>query len=262
MLKKRVIPILTFNGIALVKTKKFSNPRMVGNPIQSARVFNSRNVDELIFVDLKASSLNRNINLDMAKFVINECFMPVAIGGGIRTNEDINSLLKIGADKVVIKTSALSNPNFIKSAVSNFGAQAIVIAVDIKRVNNDYVIHHFDQKLGGGDAIDFIKKVEDLGAGELCVTDVDNDGVMEGFNLDLFAQVLENSKLPIIAVGGAGKPEDFSDLLKSQPSITGLGASSIFYYTQFTPFDIKSKIFEEGFPSRIFDQHLIAARNT
>jgi cyclase len=121
MLKTRIIPILTFNGFALVKTKKFDNPRMVGNPVQAARVYNSRGVDELIFIDIFATKQKRKINLKVAKDVIKECFMPVGIGGGISTIEDINDLLQIGADKVIIKQIALLNPSFITSAANFFG---------------------------------------------------------------------------------------------------------------------------------------------
>jgi cyclase len=130
MLKVRIIPILTFNGFGLVKTKKFTNPRMVGNPVQAARVYNSRGVDELVFVDIFASSQNRKVNLKLVADVIKECYMPVAIGGGIETIEDINNLLKIGADKVIIKTKALLDAKFIDEAVAFFGSQCISIAID------------------------------------------------------------------------------------------------------------------------------------
>ena len=131
MLKVRVIPILTFNGLSLVKTKQFKLPRIVGNPIQSARVFNSRDVDELVFIDIMASKMKRKINLNLVKNVIKECFMPVTIGGGISSFEDISDLLKIGADKVLIKTKALNDIDFIKNAVNYFGSQCISISVDV-----------------------------------------------------------------------------------------------------------------------------------
>ena len=136
MLKTRIIPILTFNGFALVKTKQFNNPRMVGNPVQAARVYNSRGVDELMFIDIFATKQNRKINLKIVKDVIKECFMPVGIGGGITTLEDINDLLQIGADKVVIKNVFFSNPEFIISAANFFGSQCISISIDvIKKMN-------------------------------------------------------------------------------------------------------------------------------
>ena len=140
MLKVRIIPVLTFNGLSLVKTKKFSFPRIVGNPVQAARVFNSRNVDELIFVDINASNQKRKINKNLVKKVIDECFMPVTIGGGIETFEDINEFLRIGADKVVIKTKAIKDSDFIRQAVSYFGSQCISIAVDAYKENDIYYI--------------------------------------------------------------------------------------------------------------------------
>ena len=140
MLKSRIIPILTFNGFGLVKTKQFNNPRTVGNPVQSARVYNSRGVDELVFLDIQASKQNRKINLKLVADVIKECFMPVSVGGGIQTIEDINNLLKIGADKVVIKTKALIDIEFIKQAVVFFGSHCICISIDAFKKNNEYFI--------------------------------------------------------------------------------------------------------------------------
>lgn len=254
MLKIRVIPILSFNGFALVKTKQFGNPRMVGNPTQVARVYNSRNVDELVFVDIFASKQKRKINLAVVKQVINECFMPVTIGGGIDSIEDIHNLLKIGADKVVLKSIALKNPNFIKEAVKVFGSQCIVVSVDVQRVDNEYKIYHNNEDtnvLAG----DFIKEMEDLGAGELFINDVNNDGMMNGFDIELFNVLCRDIKIPVIASGGAGKPEHFSDLLE-KVNITGVAGASIFHYTQFTPFDIKYAINQINLPVRLFDYHL------
>lgn len=253
-LKKRVIPVLTFNGFALVKTKQFDNPRMVGNPMQAARVYNSRNVDELIFADIYASKQNRKLNLAVAKQVINECFMPVTIAGGITSIDDINDLLKIGADKVAIKTAALHDPEFIRQAVKVFGSQCIVIAVDVLRTDDSLKVHFKDDN-NKTDAIEFIKNVEDLGAGELLVNDVLNDGMMRGFDLDMFSKITAATKLPVIACGGAGSPDDFPPLLKNK-NITGVAGASIFHYTQYTPFDIKYAIHNSGYPVRLFDYHL------
>jgi imidazole glycerol-phosphate synthase subunit HisF len=254
MLKIRIIPILSFNGFALVKTKQFENPRMVGNPTQVAKVYNSRNVDELVFVDIFASKQKRKINLGVVKQVINECFMPVTIGGGINSIDDINNLLKIGADKVVLKSIALENPSFIKEAVKIFGSQCIVVSVDVKTVNNEYKVYHHENNVNHL-ASDFIKEMEDLGAGELFINDVKNDGMMNGFDSQLFKVLSKDVNIPIIACGGASKPEDFSDLLE-EVSVTGVAGASIFHYTQFTPFDIKYAINQINLPVRLFDYHL------
>lgn len=250
MLKKRVIPVLSFNGFGLVKTKQFGNPRMVGNPMQAARVYNSRNVDELIFVDIYATKQNRKINLNVVKQVINECFMPVTIGGGINSIKDINDLLQIGADKVVIKTAAIHSPDFIQDAVKIFGSQCLVIAIDVDCVGGNYKIFQHDIN-----ALDFIKNVQDLGAGELFVSDVTNDGLMNGFNMDLFRTISSKTSLPIIACGGAGTPDHFPDLFLNK-NITGVAAASIFHFSQYTPFDIKFSVNKKGYPVRLFDQHL------
>ena len=260
MLKIRVIPVLSFNGFALVKTKQFDNPRMVGNPMQVARVYNARNVDELVFIDIFASKQKRKINLAVVKQVINECFMPVTIGGGIDTIDDINNLLKIGADKVVFKSVALKNPNFIKEAVAIFGSQCIVIAVDVKTEDNKYIIYQHETNTNII-ACDFIKQMEDLGAGELLINDVKNDGMMTGFDTSLFHELSKNVKIPIIACGGAGQPEHFAHLLE-YINLTGVAGASIFHFTQYTPFDIKYALHKINLPVRLFDYHLSQDINT
>ncbi len=255
MLKNRVIPVLSFNGFALVKTKQFGNPRMVGNPMQAARVYNSRNVDELIFVDIFASRQKRKVNLAVVKQVVNECFMPVTIGGGINSVKDINDLLQIGADKVVIKSSAIHNPGFITEASKVFGSQCIVVSVDVIKKPEGLKIYDTEND-SSTDALAFIKQVESLGAGELFINDIQNDGMMNGFDLQLFQASSSATKLPVIACGGAGMPEHFPPLLANK-NITGLAAASIFHFTQYTPFDIKFAVDNAGFPVRLFDhQHL------
>lgn len=259
MLKTRIIPVLSFNGFALVKTKQFSNPRMVGNPMQAARVYNSRNVDELIFVDIFASRQKRKLNLAVVKQVINECFMPVTIGGGIDSIKDINDLLQIGADKVVIKSAAINNPSFITEAAKVFGSQCIVVSIDVIKTTSGLRIYYPGNK-DSIDAVEFVRQMESLGAGELFVNDVLNDGLMSGFDLDLFSKTVSATKLPVVACGGAGAPEHFTSLLNNK-NITGLAAASIFHFTQYTPFDIKFAVNKAGYPVRLFDRHLIEGVN-
>ncbi len=239
MLKIRVIPLLTYNGFALVKTKGFKNPRMLGNPVQAARIFNARGVDELIFIDIFATKQKRKINLKIVSDVIKECFMPVGIGGGIASLQDINDLLKIGADKIILKSVALSNPNFIKEASDFFGSQCISIAVDVKRIGNEYLIHSDEHEKMIME--DFIHKMQDLGAGEIILNDVDNDGMMNGFDIELFNSAIKHTKIPLVAVGGGGNPDHFCELF-SKTECNAVGASSIFNFTQFTPLDVKNSI--------------------
>ena len=248
MLKVRVIPILTFNGFGLVKTKQFANPRMVGNPVQAARVYNSRGVDELVFLDIFATRQKRKLNLAIARDIIKECFMPVGVGGGIDSIEDINNLLKIGADKVVIKNHALVNPNFIREAAHFFGSQCITISVDARQTSNGYRIHN---DLGLDIIVeDFIHQMEDLGAGELIITSVDNDGMMKGFNIDLILKTESLTSLPLIAVGGGGDMEHYKELF-SKTTVEAVGSASIFHFTQYTPLDIKETLRSIGKPVRV-----------
>ena len=248
MLKIRIIPILTFNGFGLVKTKQFNNPRMVGNPVQSARVYNSRGVDELIFLDITASKQKRKINLKLVADIIKECYMPVGIGGGIETIEDINNLLKIGADKVVIKTKAIIDKNFIRNAVHFFGSQCISIAVDAKKNKDRYEIFH--PEFNGLDLINFIKEMESLEVGELVLTSVDRDGMMNGFDIELVNLVLASTELPVVVVGGGAEPIHYIDLFTKTETFS-VGSASIFHFTQFTPLDIKMALAGKNFPVRI-----------
>jgi cyclase len=248
MLKVRIIPILTFNGFGLVKTKQFANPRMVGNPVQAARVYNSRGVDELVFLDIFASEQKRKLNLKLVAEVVKECYMPVAIGGGIATIDDINDLLKIGADKVVIKTKALTDPEFVRQAVGFFGSQCISIAVDAYKTSEGYYVHN---KLGKTISVrDFIKEMEKCNVGELVLASVDHDGMREGFDLGLINEVCAITQIPVIAVGGGGHLSHYRELFSKTP-VEAVGSASIFHFTQFTPLDIKKEIASLGKPVRI-----------
>ena len=248
MLKTRIIPFLTFNGFALVKTKNFSNPRMVGNPVQTARVYNNRGVDELIFVDIFASAQKRKINLKLVSDVMKECFMPVAIGGGINSLKDINDLLKIGADKVVIKTKALLDKKFIMDAVSFYGSQCITIAVDAYFSSDGYKIFN---KLNIDITLDkFVDQMIECNVGELVLNSVDNDGIMNGFDIDLINYVSKKTTLPIVVTGGGGNLDHYNKLF-SETDTKAVGSASIFHFTQFTPQDIKNELKTIGIPVRI-----------
>src|SRR3989339_355104 len=232
MLKCRVIPILTFNGFALIKTKQFAtNARMVGNAVQAARVFNARNVDELVFLDVYASDQNRKINLQVVKAIINECYMPVGIGGGISSIEDIHNLLAIGADKVILKNVMIKNPNFLNKAANIFGNQCITLSIDAHKVDGEYYLYN---RLGKTILLrDFIQHISKYNFGEIILNSVNHDGMMEGFDLDLIKMFEKNIKVPIVVVGGAGNPEHFKQLF-SETSVEAAGAASIFYFTQYT----------------------------
>jgi imidazole glycerol-phosphate synthase subunit HisF len=249
MLKVRIIPILTFNGLGLVKTKQFGQPRMVGNPVQSARVYNSRGVDELIFLDIFATKQRRKLNLKIAADVIRECFMPVGIGGGISSIEDIQDLLKIGADKVVIKQKAIADPDFIRQASDFFGAQCISVAVDaIPDEQGVYRIYNDDAP--GMPMDEFIGLMQEKGAGEIILTAVRNEGMMQGFDIRMVQEAEKISTLPIVVVGGGGAMEHYTELFQ-QTGCGAVGSSGIFHFTQFTPLDIKRELAAIGKPVRI-----------
>ena len=248
MLKIRIIPILTFNGFALVKTKQFSNPRMLGNPVQAARVYNSRGVDELIFVDIFASKQKRKINLKIVGDVIKECFMPVGIGGGINSLDDINDLLQIGADKVLIKSIALKTPEFVKNASNFFGSQCISVSIDIIKRDNKYIVHNdlgIDISL-----IEYLRILQNEGAGEIVLNNVDADGKMNGFDFDLYNVVSDIVQVPIVYLGGGGNLEHYEELF-TKTTCNAVGSASIFHFTQYTPLDIKNRLKSIGKPIRI-----------
>ena len=248
MLKIRVIPILTFNGFSLVKTKQFNLPRTIGNPIQAARVYNSRNVDELVFIDIEATSQKRKINHVLVKKIIDECFMPITIGGGINSQEDIRDLLNIGADKVLIKTKAIEDVKFIKDSVNYFGGQCISIALDVvKKESGNYCLYHPKLKY---DLNEFISNMNDCNVGEFVLNSVNEDGMMNGYDIELIEYISDKVDTPIIVAGGAGDLSHFKKLFKSGYS-NAVAASSIFHFTQFTPQDVKMVLKEINIPVRI-----------
>lgn len=248
MLKVRLIPVMTFNGISLVKTKQFTSARTVGNPIQVARVYNIRNVDELVFIDIKATEQERKINLPLVKKVIDECFMPVSIGGGIKTFKDINDLLRIGADKVIIKSKAIEDSEFILKAVRYFGSQCISIAVDVIFKDGQYLIYQNNKSFLL--MKDFIDTMNECKVGELIVNAVHMDGMMNGFDLNLYKKLKPIIKCPTVALGGAGNPFHFIDLIKSNYN-GGIASASIYHFTQFTPQDVKRALNNKNIPIRI-----------
>ena len=252
MLKCRVIPILTFSGLALVKTKQFApNPRMVGNAVQAARVFNSRNVDELVFLDIYASDQKRKNNLQVVKSTLNECFIPVAIGGGISSIKDINDLLETGADKVVIKSAMIENPDFLNEAANIFSNQCLTIAIDAIKKNGEYYL--FNRMNKTIPLVKFIKNISGYNFGEVILNSVDHDGMMNGFDIEPTNLVEKLIDAPIVVVGGGGKPEHFKELFL-QTKVEAVGASSIFYFTRYTPLDVKLAIQECNRSVRIINK--------
>lgn len=242
-LAKRIIPLILFKDFQVVKSIQFSKFRVVGNFEQTIQVFNIRDVDEIIILDIEASKKNKEINIEVLKSLSKNANMPFSFGGGIKNLFDIEKSLKAGADKIIINNLATQNINFIKEATIQFGSQCIVTAVDYKiRNNNFYLYSHTNNKELKINIFDYLKRIEDCGSGEILLSSVDNDGLMKGFDLTLIKQ-MSNLKIPIILSGGCGNPNHIEEAFKN--NISGVAAGSIFYYSQFSYGDIKNILYKK-----------------
>lgn len=251
MLKTRLIPTVLFKDHSLVKSVQFANLRMLGNPIQTVKVYNARNVDELVFLDIGAPIDNHEPQYEVVSEISEDCFMPLTVGGGIKTVGQIRRLLKIGADKIALNTYAFKSPSLIRDAANKFGSQAIVVSIDVKRVNaNRYEIFITGGKQATGiEVTKWAKEVARRGAGEILLTSIDHDGQMLGYDLQLIKAIAKAINIPIIASGGAGKPEHFVSAIKN--GADAVAAASIFHYTQYTPQSIKNYMRRKGIPVRL-----------
>lgn len=216
MLKTRVIPCLLLRNRGLVKTIKFKNPSYVGDPINTVRIFNEKEVDELIFLDITATSEKKTPPFKLLGEIASECFMPFTYGGGITSLEDIKTLFSLGAEKVAINSSAIENPNFIREAADLSGSQSIVASIDVKKnfLGKYEVYNHRYKKSTKLNPVEFSVQMEQMGAGEILLTSVDRDGTMEGYDIELIKQVTNAVSIPVISCGGAGKVEDFREAVK------------------------------------------------
>ena len=239
MHKLRIIPTLLFKNLKLVKGIKFQSWRTVGSIMQAVRIYNIRQVDELIFLDVYATNNKNKVDLEMVNEIANECFMPLTFGGGINSIKDISNLLKAGADKVSINTAATENIKFITKACETFGGQSIVASVDYRKEGNKIIIY---SKSGTHKTnlnfIDHLKKLEQAGVGELMLTSIDRDGTMEGYDKEILKLSTEVLKIPVIASGGAGEVDDMLETVNIS-KVSALAASSIYHFTKKTPLDVK-----------------------
>ena len=208
---KRIIPCLDVNDGRVVKGINFVELKDAGDPVEIARSYNEQGADELTFLDITASSDNRGLLFDIIEKVANQIFIPLTVGGGVRNCDDIRNLLNVGADKVGINTSAILNPNFVSESSSRFGSQAIVVAIDAKKIDDHYeVFTHGGRNATGINAIEWAKKMADFGAGELLITSMDRDGTKKGFDNNLMRSISDVVDIPIIASGGAGSLKTLS----------------------------------------------------
>jgi cyclase len=247
MLKVRVIPTLLHKSWGLVKGVQFDSRRAVGSPMQAIKVYNLRNVDELVFLDVTATAEDRGPDFDLIDELADECFMPLAVGGGIRDLEDVRRLLSVGADKVVLGTAALAQPGLVREASDRFGAQCVVVSIDTK---HGEVWTRSGTEPTGRDAVDVACEMEQLRAGEILLQSVDNDGVMAGYDVDTIARVSAAVSVPVIASGGAGNFGHMVEALQ-RGGASAVAAASIFHFTEQTPMEAKQALAAEGIPVRV-----------
>ncbi len=250
---KRIIPCLDVTGGRVVKGINFVNLRDAGDPVAVAKAYDQAGADELVFLDITASSDARNIMIDMVRHVAQTVFIPFTVGGGIRTVEDFKAILREGADKVSVNSSAINNPHLISEAADKFGSQCVVIAIDAKRRSDGSGWNVF--KNGGRidvgyDAVEWAIKAEKLGAGEILLTSMDCDGTKAGYDIELTRTISENVSIPVIASGGAGTKEHFYDALTKGKADAAL-AASLFHYKELEIADLKEYLKNKDVPVRV-----------
>ena len=247
---KRIIPCLDVNDGRVVKGINFVDLKDAGDPVEIAKKYNEQGADEVTFLDITASSDNRGLLFDIVEKVAKQIFIPLTVGGGVRTCEDIRNLLNAGADKVGINTSAILNPDLVAESSSRFGSQAIVVAIDAKKVDDHWEIFtHGGRKATGIDAISWAKKMSELGAGELLLTSMDRDGTKKGFDNELNKMISDLVEVPIIASGGVGNLQHLVDGINNGGADAVL-AASIFHYGEYTIEQAKKYMSKNGIQMR------------
>ena len=251
MLKTRIIPCLDVKDGRVVKGINFVDLVDAGDPVEQAKVYDAQGADELCFLDITASSDNRNIILDVVNKTANKCFMPLTVGGGVRSILDIRNLLLAGADKVGINTSAISSPELIQEGANKFGSQCIVVAIDAKKVKDKWMVYsHGGRKETGLDAVEWAKFVVGKGAGELLLTSMDRDGTGKGFDLDLLKEITSKVTVPVIASGGVGTLDHLVEGVKKGGASAVL-AASIFHFGKFKIKDARKAMTDAGLNTRL-----------
>ncbi|MCZ6685735.1 MAG: imidazole glycerol phosphate synthase subunit HisF [Candidatus Dadabacteria bacterium] len=252
MLSKRIIPCLDVKDGRVVKGVNFVNLRDAGDPVEIAKKYSDEGADEICFLDITASNEERETMIDVVERTAGQVFVPLTVGGGVRTLDDVRQILLAGADKVSINTAAVKNPDFVKEAADKFGSQCIVVAIDARSVGDSKweVFTHGGRNPTGIDAVQWAQKMEDYGAGEILLTSMDKDGTKSGYDLPLTKTISRNLRIPIIASGGAGNLEHLSDGVKLGEADAVLVAS-IFHYGEYTIKEAKEFLSANGISVRL-----------
>jgi len=248
MLKHRIIPCVLLKDWQLVKSIQFDSYRVIGHPTSTVRIYNARNVDELIVLDIDASLKNKEINTEIIRDMADECFMPLTIGGGIKNIEDVYTILAAGADKVSVNSQAIISPSFINEASKIFGSQCIVCSIDVKKIDETYKVFNKKKGLLDINPIDLALEYQNQGAGEILLTSIDHEGMQNGYDLELLNIFKNKIDIPIIANGGAGQPLDCIQAI--QNGADAIAASYIFHFTRFTPDMIKDEMMKYNIATR------------
>jgi len=252
MLKVRVIPILIVQDGLLKKPVRFRNPRTVANPISVVRVFENRQVDELILLDRGLTVDHEDVDPDLVRAIAGEMSVPFAFGGGIRTVESMQRIIQAGAERVVINTAAVETPELITKGAEQFGSQCIVVSIDALRRDQSYEVHiRNGSEPTGLDPVEWARRAEKLGAGEILINSILHEGTMQGYDIELIRAVSEAVTIPVIAAGGAGKLSDFVDAVV-EGRASAVAAGSIFHYTKFTPNMVKGALSRAKVPVRLY----------
>ena len=252
MITKRIIPCLDVKNGRVVKGVNFGNLNDVSSPIELARHYSQCGADELVFYDITASAEGRKLFTDILTETAKSVFIPLTVGGGIHTLNDFDRVLKCGADKVSVNSGAIRNPSLVEEAAKRYGDQCVVLSADIKRVDGEFrVFSKGGREDTGMEAIGWIRRCVDMGAGEIVVNSIDTDGVKQGFDLEILEAVCNAVSVPVIASGGAGSIQHFIDLFRALPRVDAGLAASIFHFGEVAIHDLKREMLRAGIPARL-----------